>query len=352
MAHKHDVESEPGGLSVAAKRLLAIVAYYVAIAAGIAIAWRYSPALRELLAGTSLADLASGSSGLFTRPVVSDTASAITPTSALQQGKGTLFVLTGALATAIPVALVYSLTRRRRGFQQSMVHILVLLPVAVAGMVVLIQNSLALAFSLAGIVAVLRFRNTLDDVKDGVYIFVGVSIGISAAMGALNIGLLTSLVFNVCVFVLWWLDFARRPTPGIRGGLRRLARLPKVVPAKAPNEAVASDDGRDGDEVFASAARAWRRQLQLTAEHRAATPKGHTRASLRVHTDTPDISRRAVEEVLRERTQRWELMGIVPSDGGGAKYTLTYRLRMRRSERADLLNAVSAVPQTVGVELR
>jgi len=350
VAHKNDAEYEQAGLSTAAKRLLAIVAYYVAIGAGIAIAWRYSPALRELLAGTSLADLASGTSGLFTRPVAPDSTSAITPTSALQQGKGTLFVLAGALATAIPVALVYSLTRRRRGFQQSMVHILILLPVAVAGMVVLIQNSLALAFSLAGIVAVLRFRNTLDDVKDGVYIFVGVSIGISAAMGALNIGLLTSFVFNGCVLVLWWLDFARRPTPGIRGGLQKLARLPKVVPVKQPNEPAAREDGRDGDEIFASAARAWRRQLQLTAEHAVATPKGHSRALLRVHTSAPDVSRRAVEDVLREHTHRWELIAIVPSEGGN--FTLKYRVRMRRSERAHLLNAVSAAPQTIGVEIR
>ena len=349
MANKHDAAYEQAGLSTAAKRLLAIVAYYVALGAGIAIAWRYSPALRELLAGTSLADLASGSSGLFTRPVAPDSTTAITPTSALQQGKGTLFVLAGALATAIPVALVYSLTRRRRGFQQSMVHILILLPVAVAGMVVLIQNSLALAFSLAGIVAVLRFRNTLDDVKDGVYIFVGVSIGISAAMGALNIGLLTSFVFNGCVLVLWWLDFARRPTPGIRGGLQKLARLPKVL-VKQPNEPAAREDGRDGDEIFASAARAWRRQLRLTAEHAVGTPKGHSRAMLRVHTSAPDVSRRAVEDVLREHTHRWELVAIVPSDGGN--FTIKYRVRMRRSERTHLLNAVSAAPQTIGVELR
>ncbi len=352
MAHKDDVVYEKGGLSTAAKRLLAIVAYYIAAGVGIAVAWRYSPSLRELLAGTSLADLASGSGAVFTRPAVADSASIIAPESALQQGKSTLFVLAGALATAIPVALVYSLTRRRRGFQQSMVHILVLLPLAVAGMVVLIQNSVALAFSLAGIVAVLRFRNSLDDVKDGVYIFIGVSIGMSAAVGALNIGLLTSVVFNACVLALWWLDFAREPTPGIRGGLRRLARLPKVAVAKTPNErgAAADGGGRDGDEVFASAARAWRRQLQLTAEHRVATPKGHSHASLRIHTSAPDVSRPAIEEVLRERTHRWELMAIVPGEGGN--FTLKYRLRMRRSGRAELLDAVRAAPRTVGVELR
>lgn len=349
MARKNDDGLEPRGLSTAAKRLLGIVAYYFVAGIGTVLAWRYSPALRELLAGTTLEDLAQGAGTVITRAVPADSATVVTPASAMEQGKGTLFVLAGALATAIPVSLVYSLTRRRRGFQQSMVHILVLLPVAVAGMVVLIQNSLALAFSLAGIVAVLRFRNTLDDVKDGVYIFVGVSIGISAAIGALNIGLLTSFVFNACVLFLWWLDFARRPTPGIRGGIWKLARLPKVVAPKAPNEKV-EGDRRNGDEVFASAARAWRRQLQLTAEHSVASAKGHTRALLSIHTLTPDVSRPAVEDVLNDRTRRWELMAIVPSDGG--YFTLKYRVRMRRSERAELLDAIRATPNAVGVELR
>jgi hypothetical protein len=244
---------------------------------------------------------------------------------------------------------VYSLTRRRRGFQQSMVHILVLLPVAVAGMVVLIQNSLALAFSLAGIVAILRFRNTLDDVKDGVYIFIGVSIGISAAIGALNIGLLTSLVFNACVLFLWWLDYARRPTEGIRGGIRKLARLPKVQPPKRPNEKPV-DTGRNGDEVFASAARAWRRQLQLTAEHTVASTKGDSRGVLTIHTPTPDVSRPAIEDILADRTRRWELIAIMPSDAGN--FALKYRIRLRRSDRAELLDAVRATPSAVGVELR
>jgi hypothetical protein len=176
-----------------------------------------------------------------------------------------------------------------------------------------------------------------------------VSIGISAAIGALNIGLLTSFVFNACVLFLWWLDFARRPTPGIRGGIWKLARLPKVVAPKAPNETSVTD-GRNGDEVFASAARAWRRQLQLTAEHSVASAKGHTRALLSIHTPAPDVSRPAVEDVLNDRTRRWELMAIVPSDGGN--FTLKYRVRMRRSERAELLDAIRATPNAVGVELR
>jgi hypothetical protein len=348
MARKEDLSAGTTGMSHAAKRLLAIVAYYIVFGIVLAVAWRFWPALRQLFAGTTLADLVAGPGITLSRSDVADSLRSSGSVSALQQGTSTLLVLAGVLATALPLAWTYSLTRRRRGFEQSMVHILVLLPLAVAGMVVLIQNSLPLAFSLAGIVAVLRFRNALDDVKDGVYIFICVSIGMSAAVGALTIGLLTSIIFNASVLVLWWLDFARRPTPGIRGGVWKLMRLPKVSPPKAPN-VLRPADGRDGGEAFASAARAWRRQLQLTSEYRAASPKGHVNASLQVFTTAPDETRPLVERVLDARTHRWKFVGIMPATDGLT--TLKYRVRVRRSARTELLDEVRAVARAVGAEL-
>ena len=342
-------EDSGRGPSVAGRRLFAIVAYYIVAAAAIAIAWERAPALRQLLAGTSLPDLASGTFDSFARPRAVAGAGEPDAKSAIAQGLATLLALAGALATAVPVAWTYSLTRRRKGYEQSMVHIIILLPVAVAGMVVLIQNSLALAFSLAGIVAVLRFRNTLDDVKDGVYVFIGVSIGMSAAVGALGIGLLASVVFNASVLVLWWLDFARQPTPGIRGAWRRLARLPRIAPRRPRAERRETAE-REGEEVFASAARAWRRQLQLTAEQRITAGDGRFNASLRVHTTAPDVSRPALETLLQGRVRHFELVGIVPRAEGA--FTMKYRLRVRRADRGELLDAIRAAPRTIGVELR
>ncbi len=343
MGRRTELAFGRGGLSLAAKRLLAIVAYYVALAVALALTWRYSTAVRQLFTGTSLADLSAQAAAL-TRGVT-DTARAVAAQSMAVHIQSTLLALAGALVTSIPVAWSYSLTRRRRGFEQSMVHILVLLPIAVAGMVALIQNSLALAFSLAGIVAVLRFRNALDDVKDGVYIFICVAIGISAAMGALTIGLLTSFVFNSCVLVLWWLDFARKPTPGIRGGIRKLMRLPRVHLPRLPNER--RPGSTDGEEVFASAARAWRSELDLS---KPGAQKGHVTLSLRVQTSNADETRPFVEALLRERTRRWRLIGVVPA--GADTYVLKYRISVRRAERGNLLDAVRSASQVVGVELR
>jgi hypothetical protein len=181
---------------------LGIVAYYAVAALLVTVVWRFSPAARELLNRTLLRNLSSAEGGPLSRTTAADIVSSGGAAIAVLQGRSTLLVLAGALLVVLPVAWVYSLTRRRRGFEQSLVHILVLLPVAVAGMVVLIQNSVALAFSLAGIVAVLRFRNTIEDVKDGVYVFIAVTVGISAAIGALTVGVTTSIVFNACVLTL------------------------------------------------------------------------------------------------------------------------------------------------------
>jgi len=345
MGRRTELAAGNSGLSLAAKRLLAIIAYYILLAAAIALTWRYSAAVRHLLTGTSLADLAAGAGGASLS--LTDAPRVVSAESLRQQLQVTMLALAGAIVTSLPVAWSYSLTRRRRGFAQSMGQILVLLPVAVAGMVTLIQSSVALAFSLAGIVAVLRFRNALDDVKDGVYIFVAISIGISAALGALTIGLLTSFVFNASVLVLWWLDFARRPTPGIRGGIQKLMRLPKIHLPRLPNARPVGSIAADGDAVHASAARAWRSELLGSS---GTGLKGHVTSSLRILTPSPDETRPFVESLLRERARHWRLIGIIPT--GAEMFTLKYRVSVRRAERSDLLDAVRAASRVVGVEVR
>ncbi|MFL2547005.1 MAG: hypothetical protein ACJ0SL_06545, partial [Candidatus Rariloculaceae bacterium] len=53
----------------------------------------------------------------------------------------------GALLLMIPVSWVYIGTRRRSGLDQSMIESLLMWPAVVAGVVVIVQDSLALAFS-------------------------------------------------------------------------------------------------------------------------------------------------------------------------------------------------------------
>src|SRR5436305_12398188 len=102
--------------------------------------------------------------------------------------------MTSALLLSIPCACVYVLTRATKGYPQSVVHLLIVLPLVVSGIVVLVQYSLALAFSLAGIVAAVRFRNTLDDSKDAVYVFLATAIGLAAAVNVPVAGVISVMV--------------------------------------------------------------------------------------------------------------------------------------------------------------
>ena len=73
----------------------------------------------------------------------------------------------------LPVTWVYMSARPGQGHNQSVVQALLVLPMIVAGIVLIVSNSLALAFSLAGVVAAVRFRTNLSDARDVVFIFLG-----------------------------------------------------------------------------------------------------------------------------------------------------------------------------------
>ena len=115
--------------------------------------------------------------------------------------------LLGALAIMIPVAWTYIIIKRSGGYDQSVVHTLIILPVAVTGIVIIVKTSVALAFSLAGIVAAVRFRTTLEDTKDAVYVFLAIGVGLAAGSQRLGTALLASMVFNAVNLFLWKIKF-------------------------------------------------------------------------------------------------------------------------------------------------
>jgi polyphosphate kinase len=144
-----------------------------------------------------------------------------------------LLALLGSLALVLPIAWVYMVTRRESRYDQALVHTLVMLPIAVTGIVVIVQSSIALAFSLAGIVAAVRFRNTLQDTKDAVYVFLAIGIGLAAGVQVLPVALIVSAVFNVVILLLWQFEIGNiyGPTKQVQAvvtteGAPAVAKLP------------------------------------------------------------------------------------------------------------------------------
>lgn len=113
--------------------------------------------------------------------------------------------LIGLWILMLPVAWVHKRMYRAETFDHSLDETTLVLPGVVAAIVLVVQHSLALAFSLAGIVAGVQFRRALQDTFDALFILVAIGAGIAAGVEALEIAAVLSVFFSyatlyVCCF--------------------------------------------------------------------------------------------------------------------------------------------------------
>ena len=87
-----------------------------------------------------------------------------------------------------------------------------ILPIVVTGISMIVLNSLALAFSLAGVVAAVRFRFSLAQPSDAMYIFVAIAIGLGSGIGALGVALVISMAFTCATMFIWRLEYGKTLT--------------------------------------------------------------------------------------------------------------------------------------------
>ena len=118
--------------------------------------------------------------------------------------------VTGALLTALPVSWVYIAIRNSKDYDQSLVDTIIIMPIVVTSIIIIVQNSLALAFSIAGIAAAVRFRNSLKSSGDALFILCAVGIGLSAGIGALELAIVMTVIFNYTFLLLWLTDYGDR----------------------------------------------------------------------------------------------------------------------------------------------
>ncbi|HEX9483157.1 MAG TPA: DUF4956 domain-containing protein, partial [Gemmatimonadaceae bacterium] len=246
-----------------------------------------------------------------------------------------------AVLLALPVAWVYQLTRAKRGYQQSVVQLLIVLPLVVSGIVLLVKYSLALAFSLAGIVAAVRFRNTLEDSKDAVYVFLATAIGLASAVN-LPVALVISMGFNAVVLVLWYTDFGIAPVE-LDGRIaeRRLRRARQLA-------RTGTFVARIDDEVFRNmsreqlegvAERAWRRAHSQDDDG----PPSSEETRLRLRTTDLASMRLVVEPKLEDYTKRWRIGTVTAVDGVDVvEYFVQLRKKTPPEELLSLLRAAGS----------
>jgi hypothetical protein len=244
--------------------------------------------------------------------------------------------LLGALAIMIPVAWTYIIIKRRGGYDQSVVHTLIILPVVVTGIVIVVKTSLTLAFSLAGIVAAVRFRTTLDDTKDAVYVFLAIGVGLAAGSQRLGTALLASMVFNVVNLVLWKLKFGNIYVDQLHRtsalGLGETLAGPASAALSIGDQALlAAMPQSDLQEMVGRVARLER---YLDEETDVATEK-KLYSVLLVYTNLAGEAQKVVEGPLKDMAVRWRLAEIIPGQDGAS--VLQYLIRLKPGVQPGLM---------------
>jgi len=103
--------------------------------------------------------------------------------------------LIGVWLLMLPVAWVHRGIHPVNSLDHSLDETVLILPGVVAAIVLVVQHSLALAFSLAGIVAGVQFRRALQETYDALFILVAIGTGIAAGVKALEIALVLTVFF-------------------------------------------------------------------------------------------------------------------------------------------------------------
>lgn len=331
--------------------VLRTAVYYVVLFGGAALLWQLPQA--QLVMRGSLDSLfsSSGFIGLGTRDSLEGVGAAPVTATTLAITVGAAML--GAALLALPVAWIYALTRSKRGYQQSVVQTLMVLPPLVASVVVLVKYSLALAFGFGAIVAAVRFRNTLEDSKDAVYIFLATALGLAAAV-QLPVAAVISVVFNVIIIALWQTDFGRAPAFEGERARRRLEQTRARMRQTGTFVAAVDKElfeNMTAEQLELVADRAWRRRRRLETDEADEDEMKQRDVLLRLRTYDPEASRVAVEELFDDFLKRWRLGGVVHEPDG--THVVEYAVQLKKETRSsDFLNALNAKSQVIGVEIK
>jgi len=108
------------------------------------------------------------------------------------------------------IAAVYSWTFRGLSYSRGFVISLALTGVVATLLMLAIGNSVARGLGLLGTLAIIRFRSTLRDVRDMMFIFASLAVGISVGVQAFMVAVLGAILFCLFTLHLTFAPFASR----------------------------------------------------------------------------------------------------------------------------------------------
>lgn len=163
--------------------------------------------LDKLAGGTSVdfSDFSHPDDDEYDGEIVSSIIKAGNTFDRLGYARDLIIVLISVWFLVIPVSWVHKGIHKASSHDHSLDETTLILPGVVAAIVMVVQHSLALAFSLAGIIAGVQFRRALQDTFDALFILVAIGAGLSAGIGALEITTVLTVFFCYATLYVYYL---------------------------------------------------------------------------------------------------------------------------------------------------
>lgn len=200
--------AKPAAMPKLIKPYFYISSYYGVIALVVTVVLALYPALLHVLPVGGAASFGAVGESAF-EPVNR----ALRPgESTVAEGVKLALSIVAAFLLMLPVTWICMGARRREDVSQSFIQTILVLPMVITGIVHVVHNSLALAFSLAGIVAGVRFRHTLKDSAETTYLFAAIAVGVACGINAVEVAAIISIFFNYTVLGLWATEYGAEST--------------------------------------------------------------------------------------------------------------------------------------------
>lgn len=266
----------------------------------------------------------------------------------LDQISVTIISLFQAFLYAIPAAWVYVITKREDGYDESNMQSIIIIALLVTGLMMVIQDSLARAFGLVGVVSAVRFRTTMKDSKDAVFIFLGIGIGMACGLGVPHIAAALSLVVNIVLLLLW--KFRLGNVVQKTSGEQSSRSIEPKNPALLPMTAFGNLSDEKQEEIAQREVEHYE-QLRLLSEHIAERKKGkRADVVIRIVATQLQETQARMEAILLPYTRVCEVASISARNDRSA--VMEFLVRLNKDVRIDdvlqaILHEASALVQSV-----
>jgi|MDTG01.1.fsa_nt_gb uncharacterized membrane protein YhiD involved in acid resistance len=110
------------------------------------------------------------------------------------------------------VALIYQKTSRELESPKYFIQALILISIPVATVMQAIGDSLARGLGMLGALAIIRFRTTLRNPRNMVFMFTSITVGIAAGVYGITIAVIGTLGFCLVVLFIHYSDLSKKTT--------------------------------------------------------------------------------------------------------------------------------------------